>query len=102
MFNLQQIVIPVGTLGAQPDPGETLDDWLDYFSLQISTMRQVMPCKAFVRLSLDVATRALGEALPSYIDEADPLPLLMQAGADRYNLKIFLDRELADNTVRLE
>ena len=102
-FNLQQVVIPVAVLGPQQDPAEVgaLSDWLDYFAIQVGAMIGAMPCKRWVRVSLDVAQRMYGDQMPQ-TDETAERFLLTQCGTDRLQLELYLDRALAVNTVRLE
>lgn len=100
-FQLEQVVIPVGVLGTEADPGPTVDAWIDYFYGRLVTMRAAMPCQCRVRLGADVADRMYGAALP-FVEETETLALLTQCGQDRLSLRVYLDRELAANSVRLE
>lgn len=102
-FTLEQVVIPVGVLGSQPDPASAGDvaGWLDYFYAQISAMRVAMPCQCKVRLGATIAGRMYGEALPE-IDPSESLQMLTQCGSDRLGMRVFYDTELDPDRVRLE
>lgn len=102
-FTLEQVVIPVGVLGSQPDPAEPGDvaGWLDYFYAQISAMRAAMPCQCRVRLGANVAVRMYGESLPA-IDPDESMQLLTSCGMDRLSMRVYRDAELDPDRVRLE
>ena len=99
-FSLQQVTIPVESLGPQDDPPD-LTAWLDFFAARIVTMRAAHPCKARVRIAQDVAERMYGADMP-WIDPSSETTVLTECGADRQGMTVLFDRNLASNTVRLE
>lgn len=101
-FMLEQVAIPVAYFADQPDLA-SYGDYITYFVTQIGAMRaNGSPCQNRVRLSADLAEKMWGIGNVPPTDESETLALLTTLGNDQYGIRIYLDRELAENRARLE
>lgn len=104
-FSLEQVQLPVVSLGAQDDSAlESADDWLDYFAAQITAMRASYPCEGIVRLSPNAALAVWGsvENFPSGLDPSFSSNLIATCGSDRGGIRVFHETDLTGVTVRLQ
>jgi hypothetical protein len=95
-YNLEQIALPVAVLGNQTDPADPGAAAI-HFQTLIDTMAENLPCKGWVRLSVDLAERIWGENMP-LLDPSEPLFAVHQSTT----MTIYIDQKLHANTARLE
>lgn len=100
-INMQHVITPISSADPIDDTGfeEGIpDQWISVFAARLRNVRSMgVMSKARVHCSVDIIEKMIGY-IPLFQDE--PL-LILQSAEDNERMKIYVDFDLAENTVRI-